>query len=170
VKRWCLLIALVACRSSETKQVPAVGSGSATVVAQHDASTPTVDRAMHEFCMRSMLQLKKCFDDQTFWDAHATAFFAARKQPVDAGEKAKWIGDYKDSFSTLVRGHELEDNCDTMIAQNQLPTPQQIELVDKARAQSCAAFGGTLGYVLFVEGAFYRSRGEPVPDALELTP
>jgi hypothetical protein len=77
---------------------------------------------------------------------------------------------YKDSFVALVRGKELAQNCDVMLAQNQLPTQKQMELVDQARLQSCAAFGGALGYIIYGEGAFSKPRDGVVPSTLELAP
>jgi hypothetical protein len=147
---------------------PGTASGAAAPAAG-DAAV-AIDPAMHAFCVRSMLQIKKCFDDEAFWDAHATTFFAAQKKPIDPEEKKHWIGVYKDSFVSLVRAHELEQNCTVMLEQNQLPTPAQMELVDAAMKQSCAAFGGALGYVLYSEGAFYRPRDGTIPTPLELAP
>jgi hypothetical protein len=147
---------------------PKAASGS-PAPALGDAAV-AIDPALHAFCVRSMLQIKKCFDDDAFWDAHATTFFAAQKKPIDPEEKKHWIGVYKDSFVSLVRAHELEQNCTVMLEQNQLPTQQQMELVDAAMKQSCAAFGGALGYVLYSEGAFYRPRDGMIPTQLELAP
>lgn len=159
--------------SDERKPVATHGSagthavGSSAAVAM-DAAV-VIDPAMHAFCMRSMLQIKKCFEDEAFWDTHATAYFAALKQPIDPERKKQWIGMYKDSFVSLVRAKELEQNCEAMLAQNQLPTQKQMDLVDQAREQSCVAFGGALGYVLYSEGAFYRPRDGKIPSTLELS-
>jgi hypothetical protein len=162
-----IMVVLVGCRGDEAKPK---SSPSSAPTAEGSGSSVTATPEMRAFCIRSMQQLKTCFEDDKFWDAHATTFFAAQKQPVDAETKQRWIGNYKDSFATLIRDKQLEINCDTMLAQNQLPTPKQIELVDQAAKQSCAAFGGALGYVLFSEGAFYRSREGAVPASLELAP
>lgn len=183
--RTCVLtvIAVLAasgCKSSD-KAKPAAASGSAGSGSAGSAGSANITGSagsaaaatpeMRAFCIRSMEQMRKCFDDEAFWDAHATTFFAAQKQAVDADSKKQWIGNYKDAFATLVRNKELEQNCDTMLAENQLPTQKQIDLVDQARS-SCAAFGGALGYVIFSEGAFYKSRegAAAVPDKLELLP
>jgi hypothetical protein len=172
VKWACVVLALVACRGSEERKAPAAGSGSATGSGSAKGSGSAAVAAtpeMKAFCVRSMEQIKTCFEDDAFWDAHATAYFAALKQPIEPEAKKRWIGVYKDSFVELVRAHELEQNCDTMLQNGQLPTPQQMDLVDQARKQSCAAFGGALGYVLYSEGAFYKPRdGAMVPDTLEL--
>ncbi len=164
-----VLIAIAACKGGD-KRAPtasgsADGSGSAAVAGSGSGSgsAAPIDPAMHAFCVRSMLQIKKCFDDDAFWDAHATTFFAAQKRPIDPAEKQHWIGVYKDSFIALLRGKELEQNCDVMLAQNQLPTGPQMDLVDQAAKQSCAAFGGALGYVLYSEGAFYKPRDGVIP-------
>jgi hypothetical protein len=172
------LTMLVACKGGDKhtgagSAAPA-GSGSnagsaAASAAGSNAGSAAIDPAMHNFCVRSMQQIGTCFDDDAFWDAHATAFFAAQKRPIDPADKKRWIGIYKDSFASLVRGREIEKNCDVMLAENQLPTQQQMDLVDQARQQSCAAFGGALGYVLYTEGAFYKPRDGVIPPA-ELMP
>lgn len=165
----------VASGSAVAKTAPGSGSAATGSAATGSAATGSAAAVatpeMHAFCLRSMLQMKKCFDDDAFWDAHATTFFAAQKQPIDAEAKKHWIGVYKDSFVTLVRNKELEHNCDVMLADNQLPTPAQMALVDQTHSQGCAAFGAALGYVIYTEGAFFNPRnGEKIPDKLELTP
>jgi hypothetical protein len=171
------LVAVVACKGGDKHAATGSGApagsaasaGSGSAASPSDAAAVAIDPAMHNFCVRSMQQIGTCFDDDAFWDAHATAFFAAQKQPIDPAEKKHWIGVYKDSFASLVRSKEIEQNCDVMLAENQLPTKQQMDLVDQARDQSCAAFGGALGYVLYTEGAFYRPRDGVIPPP-ELAP
>ncbi len=154
--------ALAACSGRTQQQPPApTGSaGSSAAVVQHDAA---VDPEIRAFCVRTMHHLAKCFDDDGFWEAHATTFFAAQNKPIDPDEKKRWIGMYKDSFATLARGKELDKNCDVMVAENQLPTREDIALVDDARGRSCAAFGAALGYVLFTRGAFYKPADGVMP-------
>jgi hypothetical protein len=155
-------------RTSSTANGSAAGSGSSS--APVDAAV-AIDPAMLAFCVRSMEQIKTCFEDEAFWDAHATTYFAAQKEPIEPERKKQWIGMYKDSFVSLVRAKELQQNCEVMLAQNQLPTQKQMDLVDQAREQSCVAFGGALGYILYSEGAFHRPRdGEMVPSTLDLSP
>lgn len=168
-----IVIAFVfcACRGGEQRKQPPTTAGSAgSATAAAAPADASIDPTHHDFCVRSMEQIKKCFEDEAFWDAHATTFFAARKQPIDPDAKKRWIGMYKDSFVSLVRNKELAQNCDAMLAENQLPTKQQIDLVDHAREQSCAAFGAALGYVIYGEGAFYKPREGFVPSTLELAP
>lgn len=156
--------------ATTTTPAGTAGSGSATAGSatagsgSGEAATPE----MRAFCIRNMQQIKKCFDDDAFWDAHATTYFAATSEAIEPERKARWIGMYKDSFVSLERNREIEHNCEVMLEQNLLPTQQQMELVDQARQQSCAAFGGALGYVLFSEGAFYRPRDGAAPPPREL--
>lgn len=172
-----VLVAASGCRNSDERtpkmaggSASGSGSGSSSASAAADVPVP-IDPAMLAFCVRSMEQIKKCFEDEAFWDAHATTYFAALKEPIDPERKKQWIGMYKDSFVSLVRAKELQQNCEVMLAQNQLPTQKQMDLVDGAREQSCVAFGGALGYVLYSEGAFYRPRdGEMIPSTLEPPP
>lgn len=162
-------IGLLGCKSrDEHKPVTAQGSAAAGSAqpAIADAAV-AIDPQMRAFCVRSMNQLKKCFTDDGFWDAHATTYFAAQHQPIDPEAKKHWIGVYKDSFAALVRSNELEKNCDVMLEQNQLPTPSQMKMVDDAAGQSCTAFGGALGYVIYMQGAFFKPRdGQMIPDTL----
>lgn len=155
-------------RTAQIASGSALGSGSSSAPAD---TAVTIDPAMLAFCVRSMEQIKTCFEDDAFWDAHATTYFAALKEPIEPERKKQWIGMYKDSFVSLVRAKELQQNCEVMLAQNQLPTQKQMDLVDQAREQSCVAFGGALGYILYSQGAFYRPRdGEMVPSTLDLSP
>lgn len=165
MRAWILVLAATfACKGREhhAPAAPPTAAGSGAVAAPRDAAA-TVDPAVRAFCIRSMHHIAKCFDDDAFWDAHATTFFAAQKQPIDPEQKKHWIGMYKDSYATLARGKELEHNCDVMLAENQLPTREDMDLVDAASAQSCAAFGGALGYVLFTRGAFYKPADGVLP-------
>lgn len=172
-KAWLLaciaVMAPLGCKGRDERK-PAAAQGSAAAGSAQPAiadAAVAIDPAMRAFCVRSMNQLKKCFTDDGFWDAHATTFFAAQHQPIDPEAKKHWIGVYKDSFAALVRSNELEKNCDVMLAQNQLPTPSQMKMVDDASGQSCTAFGGALGYVIYMQGAFYKPRdGEMIPDTL----
>lgn len=169
------LVAAIGCRGKhERKSIAAngsaSGSGAGSVGAAPADAAVAIDPAMLAFCVRSMQQIKTCFEDDAFWDAHATTYFAALKEPIEPERKKQWIGIYKDSFVSLVRAKELAHNCEVMLAQNQLPTQKQMDLVDQAREQSCVAFGGTLGYVLYSEGAFYRPRDGMIPSTLELSP
>ena len=172
------VIVLAACRGGEDKaargsatgSAGSAGSATSSASAAGSGSAAAATPEMRAFCLRSMQHIQTCFEDAAFWDAHATTFFAAQKQPIDPERKQHWIGMYKDSYVTLARDKELEQNCDAMLAQNQLPTQQQIDLVDQAREQSCAAFGGALGYVLFSEGAFHKPRDGSTPAKLELAP
>lgn len=155
-----VVAALAACKGDKPRAAPPPATGSA---APAPADARAVDPEVRAFCVRTMHHIGKCFEDDAFWDAHATTFFAAQKQAIDPDEKKRWIGMHKDSYATLARGKELEQNCDVMIAENQLPTREDMALVDNARGQSCAAFGGALGYVLFTRGAFYKPADGVMP-------
>lgn len=166
MRRLVVLVALCACKGNQPHASTGSGGsavGSARAGSGSAAVARAVDPEVRAFCVRTMHHIAKCFDDDAFWDAHATTFFAAQKQPIEPEEKKRWIGMYKDSFATLARGKELEQNCDVMIGENQLPTAEDMKLVDDARAQSCAAFGGALGYVLFSRGAFYKPTDGVLP-------
>jgi len=64
----------------------------------------------------------------------------------------------KDDFAALIRDKRVPSDCAVSIEHNRWPAAATIDRVNKAREESCAAFGNAFGSMLFVEGAFNQPK------------
>ena len=162
-----VVMALVAC--SEHKTTAPVAAAAPTTTAPPatggNGSKPTFadgtpERKLQLFCIDNYRKLDKCFQDDSFWQILATLFFAQNPQMDDGQPRTRsmWIGMRKDDFAALIRDKRVPSDCAVSIEHNRWPTPATIDRVNKAREDSCAAFGNAFGSMLFVEGAFNQPK------------
>ena len=114
--------------------------------------------AIKRFCVRNFERIRGCFDDEAYWDTFVTFYFAGRGGPIDPDAKRRMIGNLKDDVVKLMKDHAFAQNCDAMISNRRLPTPEQIARVRATDGKSCAEFGSQLGWVIFHEGVFHLAR------------
>ena len=138
-----------------------VGTGCNREPSAHaKASPPPTTRAESvQFCYDALGRMGSCLDDQGFWDAFSTIFFArANLGQVTPEQKKGWIGMRKEDLVRAHRDGTVRENCEHIVDQLAPPTRQDMIELERAAHRSCAEYGASFGWMLFGKGVFHHPR------------
>lgn len=153
------LVVAPGCKNEKSKLDTAASEKPAETPAAKPSQTSAADApnpAAQAFCEKTLQKVLDCFNDDAFWDAFATTFFA--KYPDTTGNpdaKKQWIGMRKDDLVGLKKDGQLAQNCTVMVQGLRNPTDADTTPVNAAMAKSCTDFGAAMGFMLFHKGVFH---------------